>query len=258
MSLKYPNGKAMPENVFCALEFAGKVGFLSRHLWRDQFSSGGTRWQQRQLKKMLKARLIASFRNSAVKDYYCLTSVGQTFLANLNLSVVNAVNINQLQHDEMVAHSLWALTKLNLITAWRVEAELKAQQVRMYQLSREVRNKKYPDAVFKMKVFGEERTIALEYERTMKSAGRYRDTLWLYSRMDSFSMTLFICENLAIQNALKRRLQYMKLPELWGRVAFCKVFQWKQSPADAPIELGDKVIVLRDLCRPKSKELVVS
>ena len=26
MNLKYPNGKVMPENVFCALEFAGKVG----------------------------------------------------------------------------------------------------------------------------------------------------------------------------------------------------------------------------------------
>ncbi len=251
IKLKYPNGKTIPDNVYQAVEFAGKIGFLSRELWSELFSSGGKRWQGQQLKKVVQAKLLMPYPNSALRDYYCLTKASRNLLENLNLCVLNPVNSNQLEHDGLVARSMWRLSKLGLITRWRVEAELKREQVREYQLSRDVRNKKYPDAVFKMKVFGEERTIALEYERTMKSAGRYRDALWLYSKMNSFAMILFVCENLAIENALKRRLQYMKLPDLWGRVAFAKVSDWRENPSEAPIGLGDKIVRLKDLGKNK-------
>jgi len=253
------DGQAVSENVFQALRLAGKIGFLSRGLWYDYFARGDERWRRRQLRYLVDRKLLTPHSNPAGQDYFILTQKCRRMLENENLVGVNPSALSQIYHDESVARWLLSLEKDGLVNEWQTESELKCQQTKIYQLSRDLRNQKYPDAVFKVSALGKERSFALEYERTQKSALRYKDILWLYSRSSSVGLVIFICENMFIQNAIEGRLRYLGIAELWDRVALTQAKMWRENPSLAPLQLGNKTIRLAEICeRRKPEEVALS
>lgn len=247
--MKYFGGRPMPENVVNALRLAAKTGFLSRRLWYELFATGGERWNRRQIEFMLKRGLLMPHPNPAAEDHWVLTPLGRSLVENTNLATVRASPVAQLHHDEVIARSLVRLERQGIVTQWLTEQELKRMQVKEFQLSNDVRNQKYPDAVFKSHVLGRERTFAIEYERTRKSPVRYKDILWLYSRSDTMSLVLFICENKTIENTILGRMKYLRVASLWNTIGLTQASDWTFDPATAPIRLNHRVVTLKDLCQ---------
>lgn len=245
----YLSGQVLPQNVYDALRVTGKIGFLSRKLWVEFFARGNERWNERQKKFLKDRKLLEAHPNPAAKGYYILTSVSRALMTAWNLSSVRPAPVAQIYHDEVVAQSILRLEQQGFVRAWQTENELKSKQVKEYQLSRDVRNQKYPDAVMKVWALGQERTFALEYERTRKASLRYKDILWAYSRTDSLGMVIFICDCEAIKKTIKGRLQHLRLPDLWSRIAFTDAKDWIKNPSEAIIELGDQRLTLRSLCQ---------
>lgn len=96
-------------------------------------------------------------------------------------------------------------------------------------------------------------------ERTQKSALRYKDISWLYSRSSSVGLVIFVCENMFIQNAIEGRLRYLGIAELWDRVALTQAKIWRENPSAAPLQLGNKTIRLSEICeRRKPDEIALS
>ncbi|MDZ4660167.1 MAG: hypothetical protein SGJ18_00975 [Pseudomonadota bacterium] len=250
--MKYESGQNIPDHVADALRLTGKVGFLSHALWRDCFAEKyNLRWQRRQLRNLVKEKILRDYAKTLNNCYFVLSIKGRRLLEDENRNVVKPSPLSQLLHDENVARSLINLDKSGLLVGWKTENELKSTQGKVFQLNRDARNKKYPDAVLKINTHGIERTIAIEYERTRKSAGRYKKILWLYSRSMDFGMVVFICENKSIETAIREKLKYMQLPDLLKRVAFVQSAKWQIDPANAPLELGNKVFTLKEICRNK-------
>lgn len=246
--MKYPHGKSMPDNVWRALTVAGKIGFLSRGLWNKCFASGKSRWNRRQIRLLSERGLLELHSNPASHNNWVLTPLARRFLENMNQVSVGPPPVAQIHHDECIASWLLNLERQGIVTNWRMESELKQERVKDFQLSRDVRNQKYPDAVFKFQALGRERIFALEYERTRKSPIRYKDILWLYGRAaDSMSAVIFVCKNLTIENTILGRMKYLKLPELWDRVALTQADQWHKDPAGAAIRLNGRVFTLRQI-----------
>jgi len=245
--MNYRGGKRMPENVVRALRIAGKIGFLSRPLWNEFCATGNQRWSQRQLELLARRGLVIAHPNPAAREYWVASPAGRRLLENGNYVSVRPAPVAQIHHDECIARWLLHLGRDKLATGWRGEMELKSAQAKEFQLSRDARNQKYPDAVFKVRAMGHERTFALEYERTRKSALRYKDILWLYSLQASISVVIFVCENQAIEEVIKGRLKYLRQAALWNRVAISQAKDWQKSPADAPIRLDGNAFTLREL-----------
>lgn len=252
--MRYRSGQQLSANVLAALRFAGKTGFLSRDAWHEFFGKGDLRWSRRQLQRLEERGLLKPHPNPAAKGYFVPTLYTQQLLENENSVHIGPAPVAQIHHDETVARSLLVLEREGMLAAWCMEGELKSQQVKDFQISRDVRNKKYPDAVVTARVFGKERTFAIEYERTRKAVTRYKDILWLYSRSDSFAMILFVVENQTIQKLIEGRMNFLRITNLYDRVAFVLADDWRKRPADAPIQLGTKVITLRGICQMRRSD----
>ena len=257
--MKYPKGQPMSDNVFRALQLAGKIGFLSRALWYDYFATGELRWRQEQLALLIERGLIARHSNTAVKDYFVLTAKSQSLLENHNFITVSPAPIVQVVHDESVVRWLLRLEAEGLSDDWETEPEFKRKQTEEYQLSRDIRKQKYPDAVFKVTALGKKRIFAIEYERTRKSNDRYKDILWLYSRSSMFGMVIFVCENELIQSAIEGRIKYLNIASLWDRIAIARADDWHSNPAKAPLRLENKIITLGEICeKGESKKIAAT
>ncbi len=238
----------VPDNVIRALQLAGKIGFLSRGLWYDYFGNGSLRWKQRQFHDMVKNNLIVRHANPVTDDYFVLTKKSRGLLGSLGDITVSPPPISQIYHDEWIATWLLELERSGVATDWATEMELKCTQAKAYQLSRDLRNQKYPDAIFNVRALGKNRQLALEYERTPKGMQRYKNILWLYSRSDATGLVIFICENKFIRNAIEGRLKYLNIPSLWDRVALAMAADWRDSPLTAPLTIGTKTITLEQIC----------
>jgi len=246
--VKYFSGQPMPSNVAEALKLVGKVGFITRDLWRDFFATGNSRWSREHIRLLSERHLLEQHPNPIAKNCFVASRLARILLAKHSLHYGPAPYVSQLVHDEVIVRSLLRLSRENIIHDWRVENEMKSIQMRQHQLNSSAKEQKYPDAVFKLSALNRQRLCAMEYERTRKSPQRYRDILWLYSKMDSLWMVLFVCETETIHSMIKRQLHHLGQPLLNNRVAFTNAELWKKAPGSAPIELADKSFTLNQLC----------
>jgi len=246
--VRYFSGKEMPSNVYAALILTGKAGFITRSIWRDFFAVGNERWNREQVRLLCERKLLERHPNPIAEDCFVLSRVGRVLLAKHGLRFVGAPYVSQVAHDEAVVRSLLALSRDGVTHQWDLESEMKCHQMRQHQLNNSARDQKYPDAVITLRALGLDRSCAIEYERTRKSPQRYKDVLWLYSRMESYWLVLFACETEAIQNTIKRQLYHLREPSLLSRVAFTNAKHWTKDPATTSIELDKKNFTLKELC----------
>jgi hypothetical protein len=250
MKYYYRNGHVMSDYVAEALRHLGKVGVLSSRDWSRFFCRNKhRRWQERQLIHLKKNGYIKKHTATSLQGKWILDEFGKAFLYERNWSIVHPVSANHVDHDEFVARSLCVMEQEFYIHSWKVERELKMMNQRDYMLSNKDGEMKFPDAIFKLQIQGETRTIALEYERRGKSESRYRSILWNYSAMTSISLVIFICENESISRRIERALKHIGRTELLDRLAFASALEWKSSPLDAPITMSQGVFNLRNVCQ---------
>ena len=249
---RYENSQPIPDNVIHALMFTGKVGFITRSLWHEFFATGNIRWQERQLQKLIEAGYLKKHRNAYAKRVLILTEKSVALVTALQGRTVSPVPVMYLAHDTVVARSLLILKREQIIRDFTVERELKTYGIKDYLLSEKDHDRKYPDAVFKFKPFGKERTVAVEYEREQKSGSRYQTMLTQYAAVTNLDLVLFIVERSAIKKAIEGAKKYLGQNAVSEKLAFVTSDEWQKSPLDAVIEMPFGEYKISKMCSPRA------
>ena len=247
MSL-YRSGQPMPSNVLAALMYTAKVGVLSRKIWNVYFAKGTTRWKRMQLKFLVDRGLLKAHTCDSLDSKWTLTYLSEQILKENNVPFVPPVPPQYVDHDEVVAESLLRLSKTKFCESWQTERELKTLNYDEYLIMKREGEVKYPDGVMKACIRGKIRTIAVEYERTGKSTGRYRAILWQYGRMSNFTLVLYIYEDLLIKRRIQSALKFIGHTELMRRMAYVDAYEWKKDPFNAPIEFRNTISSFNKMC----------
>jgi hypothetical protein len=245
----YSNGYVMSDYVVETLRYLGKVGVLSTSDWNRYFCHNKhKRWQKRQLAYLKDNGYIKKHTASSLLGKWILDEKGKAFLHARKWSVVNPISAHHVDHDELVARSLFEMERVSYIRSWKVEKELKMMNQRDYMLSNNDGVTKYPDAIFTVKLPNGIRTVALEYERRGKSETRYRSILWNYSKLSSISLVIFICEDETFSRRIEKASKNIGKTDLHDRLALTSAMNWKSSPLEAPIKMSKGVISLKNVC----------
>lgn len=258
MIAKYKTGYIVPNNVLQALRYIGKVGVLSTSDWHQFFGNDKkVRWQQKQLKYLVDHDYLRKHTATGFKGKWILGPSGKNLLEQFNWIAVNPTWAHQVDHDEYVGRTLLMLENANLITSWKSASELAKSNQSKYQLRRKDGEQKFPDALFEVSLQGQQKTVAIEYERNGKSQSRYRSILWNYAGLGEISLVLFICENKTIERKIKDTFLHLKMPELLDRIATTSASEWNKSPMEAPLKMSRGVIRLIDVCN-KTEQRIAS
>ena len=256
VKFRYVKGQPIPDHVIRALLFTGKVGFLSFEIWQNCFAVGSDRWKRMQIEYLTNEDYFENHRNIEARSTYVLGRKGKELVDELGGTVVTSPPVGHLTHDGVVAKSIQKLDAQNFLLSWVGERQLKRDGVKEYLISTKEDVLKYPDAVLKINAFGNQRTVAFEYERERKALSRYRAILWQYASLTTVSMVLFVCEKQNIRTTIESAMKYLGQTSLLDRLAFADASEWKSDPVNAPIQLGGSVIELGKICVPKATNQV--
>jgi hypothetical protein len=233
--LKYPTGHKISENVYQSLRFVTKVGVLTRATWYDLFGSGGMRWQQKQLQKLINLDVFRPHPCAHVQEVMVLGEYGKKLIQEKTWVQVPSVSAQFIEHDETVARGLWRLEKAGICDKWITDKELKTMDSKTFKLDIKGAGDKFPDAVFRVPTLGSGKLMALEYERTSKNNWRYNKAMLAYSDATTFNHILYIVESDGIEKAVRRAMRFIGDSRLQSRTGFIHVGDWTKDPVTAPI-----------------------
>lgn len=253
----YPNSnRIIPENVCDAIAFTGKTGFISRHLWNERFNDGNKTWKAKQLSKLLTKDIFKSYIQICGHQFYKLGLSGQVLSKGLGIKPIQAPLNNQILHDEWIYETVLALHKANYVQAWLTEAELKSG-VKFNSGSLVGIGSKFPDSVLQVSIKSEIRIIAVEYERTLKSVWRIKETLRTYSTAMQFPLVIIICNDEVIRKAYLKVLKQIgdenlnkKIGLAVANVANNSLSSWHSEPELREIQMIERTFCLKDILNP--------
>lgn len=241
-------GQKIPNNVIEAVRFTAKTGFITRSLWHENFVTAKRSASNEQFKFLIKKDIFRLNKVYNDSSFYVLGTKGRRIKDELGLTACHFPRLNQLSHDGFISGTTFKLYKNHLLLNWNSESELKMNS----RYNEEYKFSRYPDFLIDVKISGEKRTIALEYEKTQKAIRRYYQILSAYNGMNQVSLVIFICESnenlLLIQNALKK----MNNQLLNTKVAVCLASEWSKSPEFAEIKMLKRTFALNNLCEKVS------
>lgn len=233
--MKFKNGRKVSPSVYQAVRYVAKVGVITRQTWDDLFGNGTKRWRRKQLRLLLDAKIFKKHPYDQVYDTFILGKQGLEMVQDMKWQSVHLVQPRQFRHDEIVARGLLTLEKESLCQKWMTESELKSQRSSSFKLHGLEGGIKYPDAVFKLQGKSSSLIVALEYERTSKSSWRYNKAMKAYGDSGDFNLILFIVESSAIENMVKRAMQFIGDARINSKVGFITVEEWMENPMTATI-----------------------
>lgn len=253
----YPkSNRVIPENVRDAIAFTGKTGFISRRLWNERFNDGNKTWKAKQLSKLLTKDIFKSYIQICGNQFYKLGLSGLVLSRGLGIKPIQAPLNNQILHDEWIYEMVLALHKANYVQAWLTEAELKSG-VKFDSGDLVAIESKFPDSVLQVIIKSEIRTIAVEYERTLKSVWRIKETLRAYSTALQFPLVIIICNDEVIRKAYLKVLKKIgdeslnkKIGLAVANVAIDSPNSWHSKPELQEIQMLERTFCLKDILNP--------
>lgn len=253
--MNYPNSdRPVPANVRLAIEFAGKTGLISKHLWQTRFNSGCNTWKIRQFSKLLKMDIFKPYVQIEKKQFYKLGTAGQILSRKLEIKPVCAPLNNQILHDEWIYETVLALTEAGYVYTWLSEAQLKTGG--NFKDEHWLIGSKIPDAVLKMNVKGDKINIAFEFERTLKTVWRIKEGLRAYARDLHFPLVIIICEDEVIRQSYLKNLKQMNDVGLSKKIGLTLVDNWHVSPETQPIKMIERIFCLTDILCATNKSSI--
>lgn len=233
--MKYENGRAVSPRVFQAIRYMTKVGTMTRTTWNELFSHGTPRWQQKQLRLLVEAKIFAHHPHD-VSNVFVMGEYGQKMIKELGWREVFYVEPKFFKHDEFVARGVWALEEKKICSKWFTERELRAQKSKNFKLQGLDGGPKYPDAVMKLDGLTSSSVVALEYEKTIKSSMRYNKIIRAYSDANEFDYVICIVENEAAEKCIRRSQRYIGDALLNSKMGFIMIHEWIKNPSLAPVK----------------------
>jgi hypothetical protein len=249
MEFRYKGGQPMPANVIEAIQYIGKVGVITRPFWYQHFSHGNAQWRRDQLLNLVRRGVFQSHSCTSVNNVWVLSDWSIDQLKRKGIACVRPIPPQYIEHDEMVGGSLLLLQRNKVCASWTSERELRMSNSQAFKIQTADGESKYPDATFRMLYQGQQRTFAMEYERTGKSVPRYRSILLQYAALPHLSMVVFVTEDESATKRIQGALKFIGSPELASRISFSKAADWKHNPMTAPIKMRSKTRTFEELIR---------
>jgi hypothetical protein len=227
------------------MEFAARVGFLTRNLWREFFAYGHRSWKD---KVWLRLKQEGFFRaHAGMPDLYLPNAKNR--LVDLRVPfVAKPPMLSQLDHDELVARS-YLLLKRELPGAnLKTEAYLKKEVPISNKGVRIQDVEKHPDLVLELR--GEK--FAFEVELSQKSRARYRSILRCYRR-GGFKKVIYLIRGRGTMNAVESAAHEVSFPRDQIQLGFGSIGEWRANPLKTEIHFDHSSEILEDVLGAKSE-----
>jgi hypothetical protein len=247
--VKYQNGREVSPRVFQAVRYITKVGVMTRETWTELFGDKTLNWKQKQIRILIKAKILKPHPFELVRDTYVLGSYGHEMIQDMKWKSVYHVEPKFIKHDETVARGVWKLEQGSLCSKWLTERELRRQNSKHFKLDTKEGGPKYPDAVLMLQGKLGSPVVALEYEKTAKNNWRYNKAIKAYSDSGEFSFVLFVVESDGIENCIKRSMKFIGDAYLNSKIGFISVEDWLENPKLAEIRGLNRIKSISELAR---------
>lgn len=209
------------------IRFVAKSGFLSKDLWaRHFFERGGKRWAQFVWRQLQTQGHFVKHPFEAFDDVVVLNRKNASVRSQLETEPVPATPALQIRHDTVLLDGILRAEKAGVIGYWQTEAELKKLVVADYKIETQGQLIKYPDLLIHTRAPLPDRTIAIEYERTLKTRKRYLQIMQAYASTRRIQGLVVIASNSCITKAIQDVMREVYFPEKRIPVSFCSEREW--------------------------------
>lgn len=223
------------------IEFAVAVGFITKEIWREFFSTGGLRWQQ-MVWRQFKEDRIFNARPDAPHIY--LPNRKHPLVSGISDVPAKAPILNQLGHDELVARTFLQLRRAHPRLEILSEAWLKREEPLSNRGARVADYRKHPDLVL---VSGGRR-IAIEIELNQKSRRRYQAILKTH-RQKNFARVIYLVRSPGTKRAIERAANDIAFPIQLMPLGFGSIGELRLNPSETFIRFADSKCLLKDLLK---------
>jgi hypothetical protein len=221
------------------LEFASRVGFLTRKLWDEFFAKGGPRWQNKLWRRLKEDGFFYS--HPLMSNLY-LPNPKQREVEVRVPFLAKPPNLNQLGHDELVARSYMFLKRRLPNAELRTEAYLKKEFPLRNKGARMNACEKHPDLVVSV----DEEKVAIEIELTRKSRSRYRHILRSYRRAN-YSRILYLISSGSTKDVIESAATEVSFPTDIIKLGFGSVGSWRVDPLATSIHFSRSTELLANI-----------
>lgn len=213
------------------IEFASRMGFITKPMWREFFTEDGVSWQN---KRWNYFRSSGLFKGSEDHQDLLLPNPSHPFVQQLGRLVSRPPRLAQLEHDKVIAWTDLILREEIDGCATVVEAEAKRRD------NGDDLDDKYPDLV----LHTEGSRCAIEVELTIKSAARYAKVFQKYSD-SSFDYIIYVVKSADVASAIEDAAEEANVdPE---SICFVSLKDWKKGPLNARLTFESETRKLKDL-----------
>jgi hypothetical protein len=220
------------------IEFAVRVGFLTKEIWREFFATGGLRWQQMVWRQF---REKGIFRSRAEWPDLYLPNPKHPLVRERSTYLAKAPILNQLGHDVLVARSYLLLKRALPGLEIKTEALLKREDPLRNKGERVSDTRKHPDLI----VISGDKTTAIEIELTQKSRRRYGAILRNYRRL-GYSKIIYVIRSKATMNAIENAASDVSFPTEAIPIGYGSIANWRERPASTEITFDHEVRTLME------------
>lgn len=231
------------------IRFAAKTGFLSKGLWQEFFVAGSASWKRRLWKSFLERGFFRPHPSSLAGGVFVLTRKSPVVVRLVGDEISSPPYISQLEHDETVARILLELMRSRAIDSFQIEMELKRKFDGERRFHDGTDRLKYPDAIVEVGGRGSKVRIALELELTRKDPKRYRQCVGTYASRADVSKVIFVVRSTGIADSIRRAMRETYYPDWERPIGFGSLEDWKENPAKAVIQFGEKSMTLEQIRR---------
>lgn len=236
-----------PKNIpLQEIQFAAKIGFLSKRLWLDFFTQRSESQKSRLWRGFVSDKYFKKHESESLQEVLVLDKKSRALLEARGISAVASPHMNQVDHDDKVARILFKLEGDKRIDSITTESELKQKFMKWMRTTSEGRSVKFPDLSIQLMENSKFPRLALEVELSKKSFDRCKTMMQSYSSKQDIDAVIFISEQQAIFDRLARAMKATNYPSWERPVGFSYLKDWLGDPFTAPIYLSNKIANLND------------
>lgn len=215
------------------IQFLAKSGFISRPFWERFFFLGGKDcWKRRTWNGYLKKGYCKLHPERHLKDVYVLDGKNAEVRKTVSGRLVCPQRATNFVHDELLYEGVLVAERAGLISSWMSEGELRSVGNTVYRLKAKKGFSKYPDALIFAAKDKDALPIAIEYERTLKTARRYEDIIGAYGNLKDVGGILFVSEFPTLEHHIRAATVKHRYNPESPKVNFCSVEAWKVPTED--------------------------
>jgi len=217
--------------------FTAKMGFITRRIFYEFYSSGDQRNTQKHWLNLERRGLFKHYFSPTKQDTLVLSEYKNEISSPEVAAIVSPPHVGVHNHDETLGRIVLRCQRQELIRSWTSEAELKKIVATEFKLEGSRQTAKYPDALVQLNVPGPPVNVAFELELSRKKLKRYEDVAFAYQFIKPVKAVFFICINDEIIRAIQTAFRRARFPSHEKPVGFALASEWLFDPTNTRLEM---------------------